>query len=77
MQQPGRGSSSRSLTWTSTPGKSRPYAIPTHDNVLQDITAQHVLMTPSRQEAEMVVPNHLLAEGVQNELTLTDLASYF
>ena len=44
-------------------GKKTPMEILTHHEVLQSITAQHVIFQPATGRAEMFVPTHLLAEG--------------
>jgi hypothetical protein len=43
-------------------GKTRPIEILTHRDVLQDITAQHVIFQPATGRAEMYVPTHLLTD---------------
>ena len=41
-------------------GKTPPLEILTHHEVLQSITAQHVIFQPATGRAEMYVPSHLL-----------------
>ena len=41
-------------------GKVPPLAILTHPDVLQSITAQHIVLQPATGRAEMYVPTHLL-----------------
>ena len=43
-------------------GKTAPMEILTHADVLQSITAQHILFQPTTGRAEMYVPTHLLAD---------------
>jgi hypothetical protein len=54
-------------------GKATAMDILTNSEVLQDITAQHVVMCPATQTAEMFVPSHLLPDDVQEEMKLADL----
>lgn len=49
----------------------------TNRNVLQDITAQHVVMCPAARSVEMFVPSHLLAAGYRENLGLADLMGFF
>lgn len=51
-------------------GRFPPLDVLTNRNVLQDITAQHVVMCPAKQSAEMFVPSHLLAAGYRETLGL-------
>jgi isopenicillin-N N-acyltransferase like protein len=44
--------------------------------VLQEITAQHVVMCPATQSAEMFVPSHLLPDDVREEMTPADLLQF-
>lgn len=46
-------------------------------HVLQGITAQHVVMCPAAQSAEMFVPSDLLPDEVQEEMTAEDLRQFF
>ncbi|MBA4188287.1 MAG: hypothetical protein C0467_09805 [Planctomycetaceae bacterium] len=48
----------------------------TDRRVLQDITAQHVVMCPATQSAGMFVPSHLLPESVCDEMTVADLLRF-
>ncbi|VTR95610.1 Peptidase C45 acyl-coenzyme A:6-aminopenicillanic acid acyl-transferase OS=Deinococcus maricopensis (strain DSM 21211 / LMG 22137 / NRRL B-23946 / LB-34) GN=Deima_2897 PE=4 SV=1: AAT [Gemmata massiliana] len=58
-------------------GQVRPLDLLTGKHVLQEITAQHVVMCPATQTTEMFVPSHLLPEIVCEEMTLADLYRYF
>ena len=58
-------------------GRTPARDILTSRHVLQEITAQHVVMCPAAQTAEMFVPSHLLPETVSEEMTLSDLYRYF
>ncbi|QEG29955.1 Acyl-coenzyme A:6-aminopenicillanic acid acyl-transferase [Gemmata obscuriglobus] len=49
----------------------------TSRSVLQDITAQHVVMCPTAQTAEMYVPSHMLAVAAPPAVTPADLYRYF
>lgn len=48
----------------------------TNRAVLQEITAQHVVMCPAMQRAEMFVPSHLLPDDVHEEMTAADLIRF-
>lgn len=48
----------------------------TNSSVLQSITAQHVVMCPAKQTAEMFVPSHLLPDDVREEMTVADLLQF-
>lgn len=54
-------------------GRVAPAELLTSRHVLQEITAQHVVMCPTTQSAEMFVPSHLLPEDVREEMTVADL----
>lgn len=54
-------------------GINPPLEILTNRRVLQEITAQHVVMCPATQSAERYVPSHLLAEDVEEQVTTADL----
>jgi len=49
----------------------------THPEVLQIITAQHVLMCPATQSAEMSVPQHFLAADATEDYTLDEMRGFF
>lgn len=49
----------------------------TSRSVLQDITAQHVMMCPAAQTAEMYVPSHMLSATAPQAVTPADLYRYF
>jgi isopenicillin-N N-acyltransferase like protein len=57
-------------------GKLPAMEVLTSRNVLQDITAQHVVLCPARQSAEMFVPSDLLPDEVQEEMTVADLMRF-
>jgi isopenicillin-N N-acyltransferase-like protein len=57
-------------------GKKPATEILTSRRVLQEITAQHVVMCPATQAAEMFVPSHLLPDDVREEMTPADLLRY-
>jgi hypothetical protein len=57
-------------------GKVQATELLTSKHVLQDITAQHVVMCPATQTAEMFVPTHLLSDDVQEEMTVADLLQF-
>ena len=46
-------------------GTHPPLEILTNRRVLQEITAQHVVMCPATQSVEMYVPSHLLSDDVE------------
>ena len=54
-------------------GKLPAIEILTSRRVLQEITAQHVVMCPATQAVEMFVPSHLLPDHVREEMTPADL----
>jgi hypothetical protein len=54
-----------------------PMEVLTHPEVLQTITAQHVLMCPATQSAEMRVPQHFLATDTIEEHTLIEMLGFF
>ncbi|MCE9566253.1 MAG: hypothetical protein K8U57_29880 [Planctomycetes bacterium] len=56
--------------------KLPPMEVLTDRRVLQEITAQHVVMCPAMQSAEMFVPSHLLPESVRDEMTVADLLRF-
>lgn len=58
-------------------GRLPPLDVLTSRNVLQDITAQHVVLCPATQSVEMYVPTHLLADDYRESLGLTDLMGFF
>ena len=45
-------------------------------NVLQEITAQRVVMCPATQSVEMFVPSDLVPDAVQKEMTAADLMRF-
>ena len=45
----------------------------TNRRVLQEITAQHVVMCPATQSAEVYVPSHLLSVDLKERVTTADL----
>jgi hypothetical protein len=45
----------------------------TNRRVLQEITAQHVVMCPATQTAEMYVPSQLLSDEIEDHITTADL----
>jgi predicted choloylglycine hydrolase len=53
----------RSLRRQSSPGVEEMLALLSHENVKQDITAQHVLTCPARRLFRMFVPAELLDDG--------------
>jgi isopenicillin-N N-acyltransferase-like protein len=57
-------------------GKKPATAILTSRNVLQEITAQHVVLCPATRTAEMFVPSHLLPDDVREEMTPADLLGF-
>ncbi|MFO0826365.1 MAG: C45 family peptidase [Gemmataceae bacterium] len=57
-------------------GKRPPMELLTDRRVLQEITAQHVVMCPATQTAEMFVPSHLLPDDVREDLTVADLLRF-
>lgn len=59
---PGRESCGRYDHLAAHAGKTAPMDILTNPDVLQSITAQHILFQPATGHAEMYVPTHLLAE---------------
>ncbi len=59
-----------------TAGRSPAMGILTDSRVLQSITAQHVVMCPATQFAEMYVPSRLLPDSVQDEMTVADLLQF-
>ena len=54
-------------------GKQPALDILTNQRVLQEITAQHVVMCPATQTVEMYVPSHLLPDDVKECVTTADL----
>lgn len=54
-----------------------PMEVLTHPEVLQTITAQHVVMCPATQSAEMYVPQHFLAADATEDYTLTEMLGFF
>jgi len=56
--------------------KLPPMEVLTDRRVLQEITAQHVVVCPATQSAEMFVPSHLLPESVRDEMTVADLMRF-
>jgi hypothetical protein len=57
-------------------GRHPPLEVLTHPEVLQTITAQHVLVCPATGAAEMSVPTHLLT-AAEGEYTLAEMAGFF
>lgn len=57
-------------------GRRAPIEILTSSSVLQTITAQHVVMCPAMQSAEMFVPSHLLPDDVREQVTPADLLGF-
>jgi hypothetical protein len=57
-------------------GKLPAMEILTSRHVLQEITAQHVVMCPATQSAEMFVPSHLLPDDVREEMSVADLLRF-
>jgi isopenicillin-N N-acyltransferase-like protein len=57
-------------------GKLPALEVLTSRNALQDITAQHVVMCPATQSAEMFVPSDLLPDELQEEMTVADLLRF-
>ena len=57
-------------------GKRPATEILTSRRVLQEITAQHVVLCPATQAAEMFVPSHLLPDDVREEMTPADLLRF-
>jgi hypothetical protein len=57
-------------------GRRPAIEILTSSSVLQTITAQHVVMCPATQSAEMFVPSHLLPDDVRDEVTPADLLGF-
>ena len=58
-------------------GKHPPLEVLTSRHVLQTITAQHVVMCPATQTAEMFVPSHLLSADYREELSIAELIGFF
>jgi hypothetical protein len=54
-------------------GKLPAAEILTSRSVLQEITAQHVVLCPATRRAEMYVPSHLLPGDVEERVTAADL----
>ena len=57
-------------------GRTPATEILTSRRVLQEISAQHVVMSPATQAVEMFVPSHLLSDDVQEEMTPMDLSRF-
>ncbi|HXD88181.1 MAG TPA: C45 family peptidase [Urbifossiella sp.] len=53
-----------------------PLEVLTSRTVLQEITAQHIVIHPSKQSIEMFVPSHLLPEGVREDVSAADLRRF-
>lgn len=58
-------------------GRQSPLALLLHPNVLQEITAQHVVLCPATQSAEMFTPTHLMAEGAEDEFSVAEVLGFF
>jgi isopenicillin-N N-acyltransferase like protein len=58
-------------------GKGPPLEVLTSRHVLQDITAQHVVMCPATESAEMYAPTHLLRDDYREAHGLADLMGFF
>lgn len=58
-------------------GRQPPLEVLTHPNVLQSITAQHVVMCPAAGTAEMWVPTHLLAADAGEGYSMEELRGFF
>lgn len=54
-------------------GRVPPLEVLTHPSVLQEITAQHVVLQPAARRAELYVPARLLPDGVREELSRDDV----
>jgi isopenicillin-N N-acyltransferase like protein len=57
-------------------GRRPPLEVLTHPEVLQTITAQHVVMCPATGTAQMGVPTHLLT-AAEEEYTLAEMVGFF
>ena len=57
-------------------GRQPPLEVLTSRQVLQEITAQHVVLCPAKQTAEMFVPRHLLAEDYREGLSVVDAMGF-